>query len=77
MVEVLRSTIGPNITKNHIKNKMKTLKSHFAEVYDLFNRLSRLAWNPVTAKSESGDEVWADLNRVIIIFYLLFYPLCL
>lgn len=27
MVEVLRSTIEPNITKNHIKNRMKTLKT--------------------------------------------------
>ncbi|OIV97095.1 hypothetical protein TanjilG_15796 [Lupinus angustifolius] len=48
MVDVLTSNFGPIITKNNIKNRMKTLKGHFAEVYDLFHSLSGFAWNPMT-----------------------------
>lgn len=70
MVEVLRVSIGPIITKNHIKNRMKTLKTHFTEVYDLFHSLSGFAWNPITGKFEAEDEVWDDLIRVINIFLL-------
>lgn len=64
MVEVLRAAIGPIITKNHIKNRMKTLKTNFGEVYDLFHSLSGFAWNPITAKFEAEEEVWDDLIRV-------------
>ena len=40
VVKVLSVTIGSHITKQHIKNRMKTLKDHFVEAYDLFNSLS-------------------------------------
>ncbi|KAL6529689.1 hypothetical protein OROGR_015312 [Orobanche gracilis] len=62
MVNVLTSKFGPVIMKNHIKNRMKTLKCHFAEVYDLFHSLSGFAWNPITRKFEA-DGVWDDLIR--------------
>ncbi|KAK2453910.1 hypothetical protein QL285_001531 [Trifolium repens] len=63
MVEDLRSTIGPNITKNHIKNRMKTLKNHFAEAYDLFHSLSGFSWNPITRKFDAEDDVWEELIK--------------
>ncbi|KAK2455533.1 hypothetical protein QL285_002975 [Trifolium repens] len=63
MVEDLRSTIGPNITKNHIKNRMKTLKNHFAEAYDLFHSLSGFSWNPITQKFDAEDDVWEELIK--------------
>ena len=65
MVGVLRTTISPHITKQHIKNRMKTLKEHFAEAYDLFNSLSGFAWNPMTKKIEAGEEVWEDFIKII------------
>ncbi|XLS78382.1 hypothetical protein HN51_062607 [Arachis hypogaea] len=56
VVKSLSLAIGPHITKNHIKNRMKTLKDHFAEAYDLFHHLSGFAWNPVTRKFEAEEE---------------------
>ncbi|XLS64524.1 hypothetical protein HN51_024498, partial [Arachis hypogaea] len=64
VVKTLSIAIGPHITKNHIKNRMKTLKDHFAEAYDLFHHLSRFAWNPVTRKFESEEEVWQDFIKI-------------
>ncbi|RYR25788.1 hypothetical protein Ahy_B02g059789 isoform D [Arachis hypogaea] len=36
---------------------MKILKNHFAETYDLFHHLSEFAWNSVTRKFETEEEV--------------------
>ncbi|XLS75836.1 hypothetical protein HN51_032701 [Arachis hypogaea] len=63
VVKTLSIAIGPHITKNHIKNRMKTLKNHFAEAYDLFHHLSGFAWNPVTRKFEAEEEVWQDFIK--------------
>ncbi|QHO58284.1 L10-interacting MYB domain-containing protein [Arachis hypogaea] len=63
VVKTLSISIGPHITKNHIKNRMKTLKDHFAEAYDLFHHLSGFAWNPVTRKFEAEEEVWQDFIK--------------
>ncbi|QHO12373.1 L10-interacting MYB domain-containing protein [Arachis hypogaea] len=58
VVKTLSIAIDPHITKNHIKNRMKTLKDHFAEAYDLFHHLSEFAWNPVIRQFEAEEEVW-------------------
>ncbi|RYR10732.1 hypothetical protein Ahy_B05g079210 isoform A [Arachis hypogaea] len=63
VVKTLNIAIGPHITKNHIKNRMKTLKDHFAEAYDLFHHLSGFAWNLVTRKFEAEEEVWQDFIK--------------
>ncbi|RYR13367.1 hypothetical protein Ahy_B04g070402 isoform C [Arachis hypogaea] len=57
--------------KNHIKNRMKTLKHHFTEAYDLFHHLSGFAWNPVSRKFEAKEEVWQDFIKVSYTFLLL------
>ncbi|QHN78625.1 L10-interacting MYB domain-containing protein [Arachis hypogaea] len=63
VVKTLSIAIGPHITKNHIKNRMKTLKDHFAEAYDLFHHLSGFAWNPVIRKFKAEEEVWQDFIK--------------
>ncbi|XP_057754810.1 uncharacterized protein At2g29880-like [Arachis stenosperma] len=63
VVKTLSIAIGPNITKNYIKNRMKTLKDHFAETYDLFHHLSGFAWNPVTRKFEAEKKVWQNFIK--------------
>lgn len=72
MVEALGSTIGPSITKNHIKNRMKTLKNHFDEAYDLFHILSGFSWDPITRNFHAEDEVWDEFIKVISIFTFYF-----
>lgn len=54
----------PYLKKSHLFNRQKTLKSHFAECYDLFKcsiGLSGFAWSPVTKKWDAEPEVWKDL----------------
>ncbi|CAJ2654730.1 unnamed protein product [Trifolium pratense] len=63
VVELLRNTIGGHITKQHIKNRMKTLKENFGEAYDLFNSLSGFAWDPITRKFDAEEEVWDALIK--------------
>lgn len=67
VVDALRSLVAPTMTKQHIKNRMKTLKEHYAESYDLFGSLSGFAWNPTTRRFEAEDEVWQDLIRVFFL----------
>ncbi|XLS46098.1 hypothetical protein HN51_002963, partial [Arachis hypogaea] len=50
VVKTLSIAIGPHITKNHIKNRIKTLKDHFAEAYDLFHHLTE-------------EKVWQDFIK--------------
>ncbi|KAK7274667.1 hypothetical protein RIF29_15764 [Crotalaria pallida] len=64
VVEVLRSNIDPSMTKQHIKNRQKTLKENFGLAYDLFHSLSGFAWNPLTKKFEAKEGVWEDLIKV-------------
>ncbi|RYR08766.1 hypothetical protein Ahy_B05g076592 isoform H [Arachis hypogaea] len=71
VVKTLSIAIDPHITKNHIKNRMKTLKDHFAEAYDLFHHLSEFAWNPVIRQFEAEEEVWQYFIKVSYTFLLL------
>ncbi|QHO16072.1 L10-interacting MYB domain-containing protein [Arachis hypogaea] len=63
VMKTLSIAIGQHITKNYIKNRMKTLKDHFAEAYDLFHHLSGFAWNPVTRKFEAEKEAWQEFIK--------------
>ncbi|XP_068504308.1 L10-interacting MYB domain-containing protein-like [Phaseolus vulgaris] len=49
------------ITKNHVKNRQKSLKDRWREVHDLFSSLSGFAWNQSSKKIEAEDEVWDSL----------------
>ncbi|RYR67476.1 hypothetical protein Ahy_A03g013858 isoform C [Arachis hypogaea] len=64
VVKTLSIAIGQYITKNHIKNRMKTLKNHFTEAYDLFHHLTGLTWNLITRKFEAEEKVWQDFIKV-------------
>ncbi|KAK1395611.1 hypothetical protein POM88_005474 [Heracleum sosnowskyi] len=50
----------PNLKKEHLKNRLRTLKENFRECYDLFNNKSSLGftWNPVTKLWTAEVEVW-------------------
>ncbi|RYR67474.1 hypothetical protein Ahy_A03g013858 isoform B [Arachis hypogaea] len=63
VVKTLSIAIGQYITKNHIKNRMKTLKNHFTEAYDLFHHLTGLTWNLITRKFEAEEKVWQDFIK--------------
>lgn len=52
--------------KDHLKNRIKTLKSNFNGIHDLFKGLSGFAWNPTTKLFEAEPEVWNALIEVIV-----------
>ena len=70
MVQSLTTTYGSHITKNHLKNRKKTLSVRFAELYDLFNGLSGFSWSPMTKLFEADDQVWNDLLEVGNLWHL-------
>ncbi|CAI9287174.1 unnamed protein product [Lactuca saligna] len=63
MVEELNEKFGKSLTKSHLKNRLKTLKSGFSQWYDMFRgtSLSGFSWNSETQLIEADEEVWANL----------------
>ncbi|KAK9725386.1 hypothetical protein RND81_05G140300 [Saponaria officinalis] len=47
-------------TKDHLKNRLKTIKSNFNEVFDLFGA-SGWGWNEDTEMFDNEEEVWESL----------------
>ncbi|KAJ0815857.1 putative Myb/SANT-like domain-containing protein [Helianthus annuus] len=75
MVAELRTKLQMDFTKNHLKNRLKTLKEHFSQWYDMFHgtSLSGFTWNSSTQLTEAEEEVWDKLIEVsaLIIFRLV------
>ncbi|XP_076891207.1 uncharacterized protein LOC143542524 [Bidens hawaiensis] len=63
MVEELSIKFQMKVSKKHLKNRLKTLKEHFSQWYDLFRgtSLSGFSWNLTTQLIEADDEVWKKL----------------
>ncbi|XP_076905298.1 uncharacterized protein LOC143561022 [Bidens hawaiensis] len=62
-VEELSTKFQMNVSKKHLKNRLKTLKERFSKWYDLFHgtSLSGFSWNSTTQLIEAEDEVWDKL----------------
>lgn len=77
MVEELNTKLQMNLTKNNLKNRLKSLKVYFSQWYDMFrgSSLSGFAWNSDTQLIEADDEVWENLINVSVCFtfYLVSY----
>ncbi|KAJ0520768.1 putative Myb/SANT-like domain-containing protein [Helianthus annuus] len=63
MIEELNTKLQIELTKKHMKNRLKTLKEHFSQWYDMFRgtSLSGFSWNSETQLIEAEDEVWDKL----------------
>ncbi|KAM0020743.1 putative Myb/SANT-like domain-containing protein [Helianthus debilis subsp. tardiflorus] len=63
MVAELRTKLQMDFTKNHLKNRLKTLKEHFSQWYDMFHgtSLNGFTWNSSTQLIEAEEEVWDKL----------------
>nr|XP_043637873.1 uncharacterized protein LOC122608863 [Erigeron canadensis] len=65
MVNEPSKSLNIQFKKDHLKNRLKTLKEHFSQCYDLFRgvSLSGFSWNPNTKLVEAEDEVWEALIK--------------
>ncbi|KAJ0885270.1 putative Myb/SANT-like domain-containing protein [Helianthus annuus] len=63
MIGELRTKLQIDVTKKHLKNRLKTLKDHFSQWYDMFRgtSMSGFSWNSETQLIEAEDEVWDQL----------------
>ncbi|XP_057536694.1 uncharacterized protein LOC130814593 [Amaranthus tricolor] len=62
MVKACLGILEFPFTKDHLKNRLKTLKSNFGEVKDLFNA-SGWGWDEDTSMFENEDEVWKESTQ--------------
>ncbi|KAK9288926.1 hypothetical protein L1049_017397 [Liquidambar formosana] len=61
VVKTLTQKLEFPFLKDHVKNRMKTLKKNFNTCYELFKGMSGFAWNPETQLFEAENEVWKEL----------------
>ncbi|KDP36781.1 hypothetical protein JCGZ_08072 [Jatropha curcas] len=58
MLKELREKIAMPFQKDHLKNRLKSLKNNFKECFDLFNGVSGFAWSPETKMFSAKPEAW-------------------
>ena len=70
MVAVMSKEFNKCLNKDHLKNRMKTIKQKFAKWHDMFHgtTLSGFSWNSQTKYIEAEEEVWAQLISVRVGF---------
>ncbi|KAL8135801.1 hypothetical protein AgCh_010422 [Apium graveolens] len=63
MVAEMRQKLNIELNKAHLKNRLKTLKDHFTQCYDLFREvgLSGFSWNSESKLFEATEDVWDQL----------------
>lgn len=66
VLKICQEELNLCLDKEHLKNRIKTLKSNFNACHDLFKSLSGFAWNPISKLFEAENEVWKTLIEVII-----------
>ncbi|KAL5539290.1 hypothetical protein UlMin_044020 [Ulmus minor] len=61
VLKICREELNYPFEKDHLKNRLKTLKSNFNACYDIFKGLSGFAWSPITKMFEAEPEIWNAL----------------
>ncbi|KAL7609305.1 uncharacterized protein At2g29880 [Lactuca sativa] len=65
MIAGLSKEFNKSITKDQLKNIMKTLKGNFSKWFDMYRgtSLNGFSWNSQTKHIEAEDEVWEQLIK--------------
>lgn len=68
MVNELSKNLNLPFTKSRLKNRLRTIKEHFAQCHDVIHgsKLSGFSWNATTQFIEAEEEVWEQLIEVCI-----------
>ena len=75
MVNELRKNLNLPFTKSRLKNRLRTIKEHFAQCYDVIHgsKLSGFSWNASTQFIEAEEEIWEQLIEVCISYICVYY----
>jgi hypothetical protein len=68
MVRELRENIGMPFEKDHLKNRLKTLKNNFKECFDIFNGANGFVWSPENKMWVAKPETWKAFVKVCLHF---------
>lgn len=60
----MQFTFGACIQKNHLRNKIRSMKQQYSEFKDAFRGMSGFSWNWETKKFEAEDVVWESIIKV-------------
>ncbi|GMP54458.1 hypothetical protein CsSME_00019626 [Camellia sinensis var. sinensis] len=71
IVKELREIYNLDLDKAKVKNRLKTIKEHFVECYDLFKHTSGFAWSPVTRMFTAKPGVWEALIEILQLISLV------
>lgn len=73
IVAELSALFGKKVDKERVKNRWKTVKKNFTDVYDIFkNGMSGFAWNPSTHLWDAEPEVWDALIEVKFLDFVIY-----
>ncbi|KAI9110844.1 hypothetical protein K1719_018282 [Acacia pycnantha] len=65
IIAYLTMLFGFKVDKDKVKNRWKTLKKKYSEIYDFFKGgMSGFSWNSSTHTWEAEDQVWEQLIEV-------------
>lgn len=68
MVRELRENIGMPFEKDHLKNRLKTLKNNFKECFDIFNGANGFVWSPENKMWVAKPETWKAFVKGCLYF---------
>ena len=63
-IDALNETFKLNITKNHIVNRLKTLKEQMGNAVELLNQKSGISWDDISKRLVADENVWNNLIQV-------------
>ncbi|XP_074561012.1 uncharacterized protein LOC141817238 isoform X2 [Curcuma longa] len=63
MTSICQEKLGISLTKDHLKNRIKTLKNNFVAAYEIFKNASGVQWSESKKMFDATNEIWDELIK--------------